>query len=166
MSLIYIQGVMFNEEQTTLLHCPVTTTGVYKIPSAVKKIGIQAFFGCSRLLTVELPSGLETINMLAFEGCGHLHSIYIPESVTAIGYRAFANCTELRTIQVEHESPLLCSINCEIFRNTDLSKCTLIVPVGTRTLYLNAPLWRDFGNIVEIGQAKEVCKKEKRKVMG
>lgn len=166
MSLIYIDGVMFNEEQTTLLHCPLTITGVYKIPSTVKKIGIQAFFGCSRLLSVELPSGLKTINMLAFEGCRHLHSICIPESVTAIGYRAFANCTELRTIQVEHESPLLCSINCEIFRNTDLSKCTLIVPVGTRMLYLNAPLWRDFGNIVEIGQVKSTSRKQKRKFAG
>jgi len=55
MALIYIDGVMFDEEQTTLLHCPATTTGVYKVPSTVKKIGIQAFFGCSRLLTVQLP---------------------------------------------------------------------------------------------------------------
>lgn len=168
MALIYIDGVMFNEEQTTLLHCPIITTGVYKVPSTVKKIGIQAFFGCTRLLKIQLPEQLQTINMLAFEGCRHLNSICIPESVTSIGYRAFANCPELRTIQLEHEEPLACSTNCDIFKKTDISKCTLIVPVGTRFAYLKAPVWRDFGNIVEIGEAKEqeVCKKDKRKVVG
>jgi len=155
MALIYIDGVMFDEEQTTLLHCPATTTGVYKVPSTVKKIGIQAFFGCSRLLTVQLPEQLKTINMLAFEGCLHLHAICIPESVTTIGYRAFANCPELRTIQIEHDIPLQCGSNSDIFKNTDLSKCTLIVPVGIRTAYLKEPVWRDFGSIVEIGISKE-----------
>lgn len=167
MALIYIDGVMFDEEQTTLLHCPATTTGVYKTPSTVTKIGIQAFYGCSRLLTIKLPERLKAINMLAFEGCKHLHAICIPESVTSIGYRAFANCPELRTIQLEHEAPLACSTNCDIFKKTDISKCTLIVPIGTRQAYMNALVWRDFGNIVEIGQAKEkLCDKEKRKIVG
>ena len=167
MALIYIDGVMFDEEQTTLLHCPITITGVYKIPTTVTKIGIQAFYGCSRLLTVQLPGQLKTINMLAFEGCRHLHSICIPESVTTIGYRAFANCSELRSIQVEHETPLQCSSNCDIFISTDISKCTLIVPLDTRQAYINAPVWGKFGNIVEIGLAKEKNHiNERRKIVG
>ena len=167
MALIYIDGVMFDEQSTTLLHCPSTTTGVYKVPKTVTKIGIQAFYGCSRLLSVHLPAHLTAINMLAFEGCWHLHSICIPESVTSIGYRAFAKCPELRTIQLEHETPLQCSTNCDIFKNTDITKCTLIVPLGSRQAYLNSPVWRDFGNIVEIGQAKEkLCDNGKRKIVG
>lgn len=168
MALIYNDGVMLNEEQTALIHCPINMTGVYNIPKSVEIIGIQAFFGCSRLLTVQLPEQLKTINMLAFEGCRHLHSISIPETVTTIGYRAFANCPELRSIQVEHESPLQCATNCDIFKNTDISKCTLIVPVGTRSTYLKTPVWRDFGNIMEIGQAREkvVSANGKRKTWG
>ncbi len=168
MALIYIDSVMFDEQITTLLHCPIFTTGVYNVPKTVTKIGIQAFYCCSRLLSVQLPEQLKTINMLAFEGCRHLHSICIPESVTSIGYRAFAKCPELHTIQMEHETPLTCSTNCDIFKSTDISKCTLIVPENTRQAYINAPVWGKFGNIVEIGQAKEnaVCNKEKRKIVG
>ena len=159
---------MFNEEQTTLLHCPNSMTGVYNIPKTVKIIGIQAFFGCSRLLTVQLPEQLKTINMLAFEGCRHLHSISIPETVSTIGYHGFANCPELRNIQVEHETPLQCATNCDIFKNTDITQSTLIVPVGTSSTYLKTPVWRDFGNIMEIGQAKEkvFSAKGKRKNVG
>jgi hypothetical protein len=167
MSLIYLEGVMFDENIITLLHCPINITGVYKIPSTVKKIGIQAFYGCSRLLNINLPENLEVINMLAFEGCRHLSSICIPETVKSINYRAFANCTGLKTIQIEHEKPLTCSSNCDIFKNVDLSQCTLIVPVGTRIDYMTASVWRDFGSIVEIGQAKEkLSDKEKRKIVG
>lgn len=168
MSLIYRDGVMFDEQISTLLHCPLTFAGVYKVPSTVKKIGIQAFFGCSHLLSINLPQGLETINMLAFDGCRHLSSICLPESIKSINYRAFANCTGLKTLQIECQIPPKCSTNCDIFKNTDISKCTLLVPVNTRQAYINAPVWGKFGNIVEIGQTKEkmVCDKEKRKVAG
>jgi len=166
MALSYRDGVMFDEHFSTLLHCPATATGVYQVPATVHKIGIQAFFGCSRLLNINLPEKLETINMLAFEGCRHLSSICIPETVKSINYRAFANCTGLRTLQIEHETPLLCSTNCEIFKNVDLSQCTLIVPVGTRSAYLKAPLWRDFGHIVEIGAAKKAAKSKVKEKVG
>jgi len=168
MALTYIEGVMFDEQMATLLHCPISITGVYNIPETVTKIGIQAFYGCTRLLSVQLPEQLKTISMLAFEGCRHLHSICIPASVTTIGYSAFAKCIGLRTIQLKHEMPLRCTTNCNIFKNTDISQCALIVPVGTRLAYFNAPVWRDFGNIFEIGQMKEkaVCPKEKQKTVG
>jgi len=168
MALTYRDGVMFDEHFSTLLHCPAKATGVYQVPATVRKIGIQAFFGCSRLINIHLPENLETINMLAFEGCRHLTTICIPESVKSINYRAFANCTGLKTIQIEHEKPIICSTNCDIFKNIDLSKCTLIVPVGSRAAYLSAPVWREFGSIVEIGEEKEVEKRniEKRKISG
>ncbi len=168
MAFIKIEGVLFNEHKTSLLHCPSSSTGVYKIPSTVTSIGIQAFFRCSQLLSITLPPRLSTIELMAFEGCKHLHTICIPQTVISIGYRAFAHCNELRSIELKHQIPPQCSVNYDIFKHTDISRCTLIVPLGTRKAYLKAPLWSDFGSIVEVVPEKNNSEfiREKQQIAG
>lgn len=164
MALIYIDGVMFDEHTTTLLNCPITITGVYKIPLTVTKIGIQAFFGCSRLLSVELPAGLKTIGMLAFEGCRHLNSITIPASVDCINYRAFAKCYGLTSIRLMCKTPPKCSVNNNIFADTPVKFCRLYVPMGSGAAYCSAPVWKEFYEIIEFVPDKEKISENNKKV--
>jgi hypothetical protein len=164
-ALIKHGGVMFDEKQTTLLHCPNSFTGVYKVPLTVTKIGIQAFFGCSRLLSVELPSGLKTINMLAFEGCRHLNSITIPASVECIDYRAFAKCNALTSIRLMHKIPPACSSNNSIFADTPVKFCRLYVPMGSGMAYSSAPVWKEFYEIIELVPDKEKAFENHKKAL-
>src|ERR1041385_1063465 len=62
-----VDGVVFNQSQTTLVEYPGGKLGGYTIPNSVTSIGAGAF-----------------------DGCGNLTSVTIPDSVTNIGYFAFA----------------------------------------------------------------------------
>ena len=60
---------------------------------------------------------------------------------------AFYNCTALRNVKIEWATPL--SVNDDQFRSVNISAATLHVPTGTKVLYEAAPVWKDFGEIVE-----------------
>ena len=86
-------------------------------------IGSYAFYGCSRLTSINLPASITSIGHDAFKVCSGLKSIYVyAEKVPGIGRYAFNGC--------------------------DAKKCTVYVPKGTYDDY-----WlSDFGyfeNIVE-----------------
>ena len=70
----------------------IAGSNVTAIPSTVKKIGDDAFFGCSRLSSVILPNGVTSIGEFAFYNCSNLTSVTIPDSVLKIGSGAFCNC--------------------------------------------------------------------------
>ena len=83
------------------------------LPDTLREIGDMAFFGCSRLGTVEydeaadallgtgfeLPDGLETIGSDAFSKCGGIGPfLYIPASVKEIKHHAFFSCTGMKDV--------------------------------------------------------------------
>jgi hypothetical protein len=43
----------------------------------------------------------------------------------------------------------------DIFRNTNISACTLKVPASAVNAYKAAPVWSEFGNIVAISEEDE-----------
>ena len=57
-----------------------------------EKVGDNMFYGCSKLVTVNLPSSLKVIETQAFYNCKALANIKIPNGVTRIEAMAFANC--------------------------------------------------------------------------
>jgi hypothetical protein len=110
-------GVLFNEDQTTLIEAPGGLPGNFPIPGtvtniddyafyyctavtnvavpgSVTNIGVGVFESCSSLANVALPAGLTSIGDAAFFGSG-LASIQIPENVTNIGVGAFQGCGSL-----------------------------------------------------------------------
>ena len=97
-----IDGVLFNKDLTTLIHCPISKTGVYNIPSTVTTITNGAFAGCSSLISIIIPSSVLNIGDNAFMGCSGLTSIIIPTSVINIGYSAFSGCTNLTTVSLSN----------------------------------------------------------------
>ena len=50
---------------------PANVTSI-TIPSGVKSIGINAFYGCSSLTAITIPSGVTSIGASAFQACSSL----------------------------------------------------------------------------------------------
>ena len=117
-----------------------------KMPDSLISIGLRAFRNCYNLTGIEIPDGVTSIGALAFYACNNLTSIKIPNSVTYIGESAFPYYFSGSVIQVDvyWENPLS-------YNNTfgNITTSTLVVPAGTKALYEVAPVWKDFGTIIE-----------------
>lgn len=70
------------------------------ITKDVVEIGEYAFYGMSKLKSIDIPGNVETINAYAFEGCSSLESIVIPVGTTEIGEGAFKYCTNLKSFSM------------------------------------------------------------------
>lgn len=142
-------GVLFDKNQTLLIHCSLNKSGSYTIPSTVTSIGESAFSGCNLLNEIVLPLGLTTINYGAFSRCIALTSINLPAAITSIGNMAFNNCTGLTSIYVHNSTPINLNFNSYVFFSVNTSICVLYVPIGTLAAYEVASQWEDFVNIEE-----------------
>ncbi len=98
------------------------TSVSFEKASKLKKIGSNAFYGCSRLTEVVLPDNLEeagfgvfqnctglksvslgglgSVPSQAFYNCASLERLDIPETVETIGARSFENCASLEDIYI------------------------------------------------------------------
>lgn len=80
-------------------------TGSIIFPDSIKKIGDEAFRGCSNVTYFSLPNQLETIGGRAFAGCSSWNGqLDLPSSVTTIGGSAFEYCSALTGSLVLPES--------------------------------------------------------------
>lgn len=70
------------------------------IPGGVKNIGNNAFYGCTSLETLGLTDGLKNIGDFAFAYCTNLTDVIIPETVTGITANPFMGCTGLESMTV------------------------------------------------------------------
>ncbi len=167
-----IDGVLFNKEQTKLIHCPTSKTGSYIIPSSVVSIeryafkhcglenvtipssvifiGDYAFLQCLDLKTVAISSSVTSIGVSAFYSCKGLLDLTIPLSVARIEMDAFNECVNLRSIHCNIISPINFTSYVTVFRNVNKSTCTLYVPYGSKDAYQKANEWKDFTNIIEM----------------
>ena len=92
------QGLLYDNEKTTLLICPSGKVGKVEIPAGVTTIGDHAFATCSGLTEVSIPESVTTIGAGAFSGCTGLTSIALPLGITAISDGAFNGCTGLTSV--------------------------------------------------------------------
>ena len=123
------------------------------IPEGVTKIEPSTFKGCTALSSVTLPISLASIGLYSFQGCVSLASITIPRNVESIGGLAFEGCT-LTTVKVEMDEPvdILTSVFSYQSNYTYISytnNATLYVPVGSKTAYEKAEVWKTFKDISE-----------------
>lgn len=72
-----VAGVLFNQNQTTLIGFPEGKAGSYIVPNSVADIGIYGFFDSSNLTSVALSSNVTTIENYAFYVCPGLTAITV-----------------------------------------------------------------------------------------
>jgi BspA type Leucine rich repeat region (6 copies) len=72
-----LNGVLFNQAQTTLITFPTGRGGSYIIPNSVTSIVSYAFLGCTSLTSVTIPNSVTSIGGVAFSGCTSLTNIYL-----------------------------------------------------------------------------------------
>ena len=75
-----IDGVLFNEDITTLISCPTSKQDDYTVPDTVTHIDDYAFQGCNKLTKILLPANLTEIGKNAFLSATRLSSITVNES--------------------------------------------------------------------------------------
>lgn len=79
-------------------------SGTCKIPDGTKRIGAQAFSGCSGITSLVIPDSVTFIGSGAFAGCsGITGSITIPEGCE-VADDAFAGCTRLSIVYAGEEA--------------------------------------------------------------
>jgi hypothetical protein len=95
-----LAGVLFNQDQTALIHYPEGKTATsYDIPASVVGIG-EAAFSHAQMTSVTIPTSVTGIGEAAFEACA-LTSAAIPSSVDSIKASAFEDCIHLASVTVE-----------------------------------------------------------------
>jgi hypothetical protein len=95
-----VDGVLFNQGQTTLVQYPPGLAGTYGIPGSVTSIGDYAFEGCGGLTSVTIPGSVTNIGLQAFSDCLSLTNATIANGVTSIGDYAFESCTSLTSVTI------------------------------------------------------------------
>lgn len=63
-------------------------TGI-KLPSSVKLLQNNAFYGCKSLPFIDLPEGVKSIGYSAFYGCSALKGVVLPESLESVSANVF-----------------------------------------------------------------------------
>ena len=138
-------AIIKTDEETLVQGCSTTV-----IPQSVSTIGLYAFWGVNSLKHIEIPPKVLGISSWAFAGTG-LTSVTIPQTIIFIASDAFA--CNLKSVIVEHKEPLA------IFANafSDFNKsAVLYVPAGSKAAYESAEVWKDFKEIIEMGETASI----------
>ena len=124
------------------------------VPGDIRRVVSEAFAG-SKIRKVTLPESTESVGDYAFANCVDLESVEILSGKCVLGKEVFRGCTGLRSIRVSWSRPPF--ISRDIFKGMSLPQCTLYVPKGTAAMYMSAPVWIEFGNIIEVEGPSDIC---------
>jgi hypothetical protein len=100
-----VNGVLFDNSQTTLVEYPGGLGGSYMIPAGITNIGAAAFYECASLTSVTIPGSVTGIGDHAFYDCAGLVSVTLPGSVAGIGEFAFGSCRSLMGVYCNGNAP-------------------------------------------------------------
>jgi len=121
------------------------------MPSSITSIGDDAFESCIGLTSISIPASDTAIGNNAFNSCIGLTKIAIPDKVHSIGLYAFAGCNNVKSIYTYSSIPISFNSTDLVFYNNTFDSCILFVPIGSKTAYQAAMLWKRFKYIVEMG---------------
>lgn len=130
------------------------------LPSSLRLLGDNVFYGCKHLTEIVIPEGMRAISGEVFSGCVNLKSVTLPSTLTFICRDAFCGTGgSIETITSYIDNPF--DIEKKVFdaEGTDFSgptdytiynNATLYVPAGTKAKYEATEGWNIFPNIVEM----------------
>ena len=87
-----------------------------------------------------------------------IKELEIPESITKIGNCAFRLCPNITSVKVHWKRPL--AGGADSFLEDVKKNATLYVPKGTAMMYMSAPGWIEFENIVEFEEETSISQPE------
>ena len=147
------------------------------IPNKVTSIGNSAFSGCSNITTItwnatncadfsdisnnpfynirtqitSFSFGVAVNYIPAYicYGMTNLTSIVIPNGVTNIGSSAFSGCSGLTSVTIKATTPPTCGTGSFNYVHNNIP---LYVPATSISAYQSANVWKDFTNILPIGE--------------
>lgn len=122
------------------------------IPNTLKLIELGLFKGCEKLSKIEIPETVEVIEKYAFMGCSSLTSLTIPGNVEEIWERAFEGCEALTEVYSFIRKPFKIPSDC--WNKVKTGTIPLYVLAGTKALYEATDGWKEFKNIVEMGESE------------
>ena len=92
-----LSTLTYAKNTKTALRTYATQLTKVTLPSTLKTISDNCFYGCTKLAGITLPAALETIGNSAFYNCSSLTTLTVPASLTAIGSNAFYG-TNIQTL--------------------------------------------------------------------
>ncbi len=145
-------GIVYSKDGSKIYLYPQGKTETsFTFPSGVTSMTDKIFMDNKNLERITLSEGIATVPMAAFSHAEKVKTLTLPSSLTSLEDWACNNMKALTTVNCKATTPpsvYTGSYN-DTFRNTDLSKVTLYVPVGSKSKYQNADGWKDFGVITE-----------------
>ena len=107
----------------------MTKLTTVNMPANLTHIGSHAFYNCQSLTNISIPSTVTSIGIGAFGTCKLLNNVTIPSGVTSLSDSMFANCTSLTNITF---NSTIQTIGNGVFKNTGLREFT--VQEGTTSI--------------------------------
>ncbi len=139
-----VNGIIFNDDQTVLIYCPLGKSGVFTIPDEVSEIADSAFAGNLGITKINIPESVVTIGASAFTKCEALTEVNIPSGLTELSNSLFSTCKALTTVTFGENSQLV-TIGNSVFMNNDVLT-NITIPSGVKSIGTQA-----FGNCYNLG---------------
>lgn len=113
----------------------------------VVQLDTHAFYACYGLKSVVVGENVREIGWEALGACKYLESVTLPYTCNFVLY-AFNASPSIKEIHCHASIPY--EVQEEVFNSaTDYTSCVLYVPRGSKALYEQAEVWKNFTHIVE-----------------
>lgn len=100
-NFVYEDGIIYSKDKTIIYQMlPGYGGSIYRMPSTVKEIKNNAFWGCRNLERVYFGSSVKSIPDYGFTNCTSLEKVSFPYSLRSIGIQAFAGCINLGETEI------------------------------------------------------------------
>lgn len=93
--------------ETLFILMPKSAKGHFTVPEGIKTIMRYAFYGCSKLTSINLPATVDSIGYGAFRRCTSLTSCNIPDGVKLLNGDTFA-MTGLTSVSIPRSVKRIC----------------------------------------------------------
>ncbi len=97
------------------------------IEDGLQRIGVAAFYDCSKLKRVIMPDSITEIDKDAFGKCTKMKKIELPKRLKTLDASAFDGCEKLTEITVNNDNPYFTSVNGVLF-SKDMKELTAYPP--------------------------------------
>ncbi|ANW95412.1 hypothetical protein AXE80_03565 [Wenyingzhuangia fucanilytica] len=126
-------------------------TNTFSTAASLTNLVESANFRENEMEIVDLSAStsLTTLPASSFILCPNIVTVKLPLNLTSIGASTFDGCTSLNEMEVEATDPSSITVDASAFTGSGIATATLYVPVGSKSAYEVADVWKDFGTIVE-----------------